>query len=160
MRYTVERIIRMPAPLVLLSLAPWGVMVFFFFASIAPGFQVDVQGRIVSRIQWWTSGAGIMVTIGVVIFSAQFSAVIYRFKQCRVVMVGAWLFFALTELTVGPAATQALTGSSSDSWMLISGATAFIGVIAYLVSTFTPDVRAFLGLQQVQQRTDDSFNTK
>lgn len=134
----------MPPSLVLVSLTPWLVTILFLCASITPWFRAEVHGRVVSRAEWWSSGGGAMVAIGVAIFSVQLTAVIFQFKRSRLYIAGAWILFALTELALGPRTVYELTGTTADSWVLVSGMSAFIGVVAYLVATFSRNPRDFL----------------
>lgn len=117
---------------------------FVLCASITSEFPVNVRGRVVSRAEWWSSGGGAMVAIGVALFSGQIAAVIFRFKQSRSYIAGAWILFALTELTLGSVTTYEFTGTMADSWVLVSGMSAFIRVVAYLVAAFAPYPRDFL----------------
>lgn len=144
-RFVISRACAMPMALVIFSLAPWSVMVLFFCASLAPEFEAEVFGQLVTRAEWWSSGAGVMVTIGLVTFSLQLTAIIYRFNRAELSVAGAWIIFSMTELWFGPALAQRVVGDPYwDSWIVIAAISASVGVLAYAITKLAPGPRAYL----------------
>jgi hypothetical protein len=135
----------MPKPLMLLSLAPWSVMVMFFCASLVPGFQVDVFGTVVSRGQWLASGGVVLVALGLAIFTGQMFAIIYRVQYATLLLGGAWVAFSIVELLVGPSLSESIVGDPSwKNWSLTAAISAFTGIVAYFMANVSPAQRAYL----------------
>lgn len=145
MNYVATRVATMPKLLMLLSLAPWAVMAMLFCASVAPGFQIDVSVTLVSRGDWWASGGGAMVTIGLVIFTAQLFAIVYRLRFAELIIGGAWLVFSLVELLIGPPLSESVVGSPSwENWSMIAATSAILGLVSYFLAKFVPAHQAYL----------------
>lgn len=149
-KYLVKRALSMPKPLMLFSFAPWCVMTLFFCSSLAPRFQADVFGIVVSRSEWWASGCGTLVTIGLILFTAQALLVIYQVRLATPLVGGVWVVFAFAEFTIGPSLSENVLGEPMrDEWALIASASMVIGAIAYLFAHFSPTHRAYLGVDKL-----------